>query len=68
MKRRTIRAEALVVICITLVAGTSAQISTSIAYEYANIVYPGAILTTTNGINNSNTIVGSFFDSNSNVH
>jgi hypothetical protein len=68
MTSRSFSAEALVLVCITLVAGTRAQISTSVAYEYAKIVYPGAILTTTNGINNSNTIVGSYFDSHSDVH
>jgi hypothetical protein len=68
MTRPIIRAEALVLVCITLIAGTRAQVSTSVAYEYAKIAYPGATLTIANGINNRNTIVGSYFDSKDFVH
>jgi len=46
----------------------SAQVRTAIAYKYANIVYPGALLTLPNAINNANTIVGSYFDAASNEH
>jgi uncharacterized membrane protein len=62
------RAPALVFVCITLITGMRAQVSTSVRYEYAKIAYPGARLTTVNGLNNSNTIVGSYFDSNDSVH
>jgi hypothetical protein len=68
MTSRVIWPQALVFVCITLITGTRAQVSTSVAYEYAKIAYPGAILTTANGINNSNTIVGYYFDSNDFVH
>jgi len=44
------------------------QTYTSVAYKYANIKFPGALLTIANGINNGDVIVGSFFDSNSFVH
>ena len=46
----------------------AAQVRTAIAYKYANIVYPGALLTLPNAINNANTIVGSYFDAASNEH
>jgi hypothetical protein len=39
-----------------------------VTYEYANLKFPGANLTNTNGINNSNVIVGSYFDSQDFVH
>jgi hypothetical protein len=68
MTSRAFSAEALVLVCISMVAGTRAQISTSVAYEYAKIAHPGAILTVANGINNNNTIVGYYFDSKSFVH
>lgn len=42
---------------------TSAQTATSVTFNYARIQYPGAILTLVNGINNSNVVVGSYFDS-----
>ena len=44
------------------------QTSTSIAFEYAKVAYPGALLTQVNGINNNNVIVGSYFDSASVEH
>ena len=68
MRSRLIRTQTLVFVCITLSTGTRAQVSTSVAYEYAKIAYPGATLTTVNGLNNSDTIVGSYFDSNDFVH
>jgi len=68
MKTHAIRAQAMVLVCISLIPGTRAQVSTSVAYEYAEIAYPGARLTTVNGLNNSNTIVGSYFDSYDSVH
>ncbi len=45
-----------------------AQASFSVKYEYAPITFPGARITTVNGINNSNVIVGYYFDSQDNVH
>ena len=39
------------------------QSSTGIAFDYANIAYPGATLTSANGINNESVIVGSYIDS-----
>jgi len=39
------------------------QSSTGIAYDYANVSYPGATVTSANGINNKNVIVGSYLDS-----
>lgn len=68
MTTRLIQTQALAFVVITLITGACAQVSTSVTYQYAKIVYPGAILTTVNGLNNSNTIVGSYFDSNDFVH
>src|SRR5438876_3644007 len=45
-----------------------AQTSTSVTFNYAKIQYPGATLTLANGINNSNVVVGSYFDSVDVVH
>jgi hypothetical protein len=45
-----------------------AQTSTAVAYDYATLVFPGAISTSANGINNNNVIVGSFVDSGSFQH
>ena len=45
-----------------------AQTSTAVAYDYATVVFPGAISTSANGINNNNVIVGSFVDSASFQH
>lgn len=45
-----------------------AQTSVSIAYEYAPISYPGARVTNVAGINNSNVIVGFYYDSQDAVH
>jgi uncharacterized membrane protein len=68
MTKRLFRAAAAGLLCATLGAGASAQIATSITYNYTNVVYPGAMLTSANGINNSNVIVGSFLDSASSIH
>ena len=68
MTNRYIRSKALLFVCITLITGARAQLSTSITYEYAKISFPGATLTIANGINNSNMIVGSYFDSKDVVH
>ncbi len=50
-------------LCAFLVAGASAQTSTSITYRYSSLSYPGANGTEANGINNGNVVVGSYFDS-----
>lgn len=49
-----------------LITGASAQISTSVAYHYTAINYPGVAPQETgvNGINNGNAIVGSYPDPN----
>jgi hypothetical protein len=44
------------------------QLYTSVRYQYATLAYPGAVVTTANGINNNNVIVGSYFDRNFVVH
>ena len=46
-----------------LLDGAAAQTSTSIAFSYATIAYPGATFTQVNGINNNNVIVGYYLDS-----
>ena len=45
-----------------------AQTSVSVTYHYAPISFPGASVTNVNGINNSNVIVGSYYDSQYFVH
>ena len=52
----------VLLVCIISTTVASAQVRTAIAYKYANLVYPGALLTLPNAINNANTIVGSYFD------
>ena len=44
------------------------QTSVSVTYNYASISFPGAPVTHANGINNSNVIVGSYYDSKYFVH
>jgi uncharacterized membrane protein len=67
MTRRTFPAMTTLV-CVMLFATAFAQTSTSVAYNYANISYPGATSTSANGINDSNAIVGSYFDAQDFVH
>src|SRR5439155_8271843 len=55
-------------IAINLLPLAFAQTSTSVSFKYAKIAYPGATFTMVNGINNSNVVVGSYFDSADNVH
>ena len=55
-------------VCFLSMTVASAQVRTAIAYKYANLIYPGALLTLPNAINNANTIVGSYFDASSNEH
>jgi hypothetical protein len=57
-----------VLIAINLLPLAFAQTSTSVSFKYAKIAYPGATLTMVNGINNSNVVVGSYFDSADVVH
>ena len=45
-----------------------AETSIAINYEYAAIEFPGARVTNVAGINNSNTIVGSYYDAHDFVH
>src|SRR5262249_16331253 len=58
----------LAITCLTLFANGLAQIYTAVKFQYATVAYPGAVSTTANGINNSNVIVGSYFDRNFLVH
>jgi hypothetical protein len=51
-----------------LAAVAASQTSTSVAYEYAKIAYPGALLTLPQAINNDKVVAGSYFDSADNVH
>jgi len=57
-----------IIILLVLASSLMGQTYTSVAYKYANVRFPGAMLTIANGINNGDVIVGSFFDSNSSVH
>ncbi len=68
MTSRAFRVAAAILMCTTVVAEASAQASTSVNYNYANIAFPGATLTSANGINNSNIIVGSYLDSADYIH
>ena len=58
----------LVVVFAALASAALGQTSVSATYEYAPISFPGSTVTNVNGINNSNVIVGSYFDSQSFVH
>lgn len=66
--RRVVSPAFLALTIVTIAAMTFAQTSTSITYNYANIAFPGALLTKVNGINNGNVVVGSYLDSSSNEH
>ena len=44
------------------------QVQMSVNYQYANLAYPGALLTLPNAINNGGSVVGSYFDASSNQH
>lgn len=58
------------VLAVVLVAFSPSFAETSVAvnYEYAPIAFPGARVTNVAGINNSNTIVGSYYDAHDFVH
>ena len=58
----------IVVFAGLLTTEISAQNYTSVAYAYADVAVPGAVLTIANAINDNNVVVGSFFDANSSVH
>jgi uncharacterized membrane protein len=51
-----------------LVPTAISQTSVSVTYNYAPISYPGAPVTNVSGINNSNVIVGSYYDPQYFVH
>lgn len=51
-----------------LVPTAISQTTVSVTYNYAPISFPGAPVTNVNGINNSNVIVGSYYDSQYFVH
>jgi uncharacterized membrane protein len=58
----------LVVLFAVLAPAAFSQTSVSVTYNYASISFPGAPVTHANGINNSNVIVGSYYDSQYFVH
>lgn len=58
----------VVLISTIFVPTVVAQTSTAVTFDYATVAYPGAILTLVSGINNSNVVVGSYFDSADVVH
>jgi len=51
-----------------LVPAAISQTTVSVTYNYAPLSYPGAPVTNVSGINNSNVIVGSYYDSQYFVH
>ncbi|MGH9515163.1 MAG: hypothetical protein ACRD3P_05740 [Terriglobales bacterium] len=51
-----------------LVPAAISQTSVSVTYNYAPLKFPNAPVTNVNGINNSNVIVGSYYDSQYFVH
>lgn len=68
MKSRLFSASLAMLVYAAFVAPTLAQTSVSVIYNYASIAFPGASLTSATGINNSNVIVGYYFDSADVVH
>lgn len=58
----------LLVLLAALVPAAFPQTSVSVTYDYASISFPGAPVTNVRGINNSNVIVGSYYDSQYFVH
>jgi uncharacterized membrane protein len=58
----------LLVLFATFAPAAISQTSVSVTYNYAPLSYPGARVTNVNGINNSNVIVGSYYDSQYFVH
>lgn len=53
---------------IALVPAAICQTTLAVTYNYASLKFPGAPLTDVSGINNSNVIVGSYYDSQYFVH
>jgi len=47
-----------IIILLVLASSLMGQTYTSVAYKYANVRFPGAMLTIANGINNGDVIVG----------
>ncbi len=68
MASRSFRVAAALLLGTTWVGEVCAQTSTAVNYNYANLMFPGATLTSANGINNSNVIVGSYLDSAASIH
>ena len=68
MASRSFRVAAALLVSTIWVGELSAQTSTAVDYNYANIMFPGATLTTANGINNNNVVVGSYLDSAAYIH
>jgi uncharacterized membrane protein len=58
----------LLFVLFALVPAATSQTNVSVTYNYAPLSYPDAPVTNVNGINNSNVIVGSYYDSQYFVH
>jgi uncharacterized membrane protein len=58
----------LFVFFVALVPAAVSQTNVSVTYDYASLKFPNASVTNVNGINNSNVIVGSYYDSQYFVH
>ena len=58
----------LFVLFAAIVPVAISQTNVSVTYNYAALSYPGAPVTNVNGINNSNVVVGSYYDSQYFVH
>lgn len=63
-----IRFVSLLLVLFSVVPAAICQTSVSVTYNYAPLSYPSAPVTNVNGINNSNVIVGSYYDSQYFVH
>lgn len=68
MAIRLVFLSAVLIIFLSSDASSQTSSYTAVAYQYADLAYPGAMVTNANGINNNNVIVGSYFDSTSSVH
>jgi hypothetical protein len=58
----------LLALFVALVPAAISQTNVSVTYKYAPLSFPGAPVTNVNGINNSNVIVGYYYDSQYFVH
>jgi hypothetical protein len=58
----------LLIVFAAVVPSAISQTNVSVTYDYASLKFPNAPVTNVNGINNSNVIVGSYYDSQYFVH